>query len=158
MGLQRRHPDHRRFLSIESSGMTSTHCAHYSQASSPSRSRLGDCSNVDSINSTIVANLLLMLRRMDHQSQQIEINLVRIIATLLETPWPLFDSCMRQSIRQATSLSILVVLAGGVVVIPLDHTDSVARLCVALAQSERSSPARRRRTEAEIAEPVSLRA
>ena len=44
------------------------------------------------------------------------------------------------------------------VVIPLYHTDSVVWLCAALAQSDRSSAARRRRMQAAIAEYVDLRA
>ena len=82
---------------------------------------------------------------------------MRIISLLSETPRPLLDAATRQSIWQATSLADLAVLAGGDVVVRVDHTDSVARLCVALAQSERSSAARRRRMEAAIAESVDLR-
>ena len=80
------------------------------------------------------------------------------VATLLETPRPLLDASTRQSIRQATSLADLVVLVRGDAVVPLDQTDSVDRLWVALMQSERSSAARRRRMEAAIAKSVDLRA
>ena len=91
---------------------------------------------------------------MNHRTQQHEVDIVRIIALLLETPRPLLDAAARQSIWQATSLAYLAVHAGGDVVVPLDHTNSESRLCVSLAQSERSSAAHRRRMEAAIADSV----
>ena len=79
------------------------------------------------------------------------------MAILLETSRPLLDASTRQP-RQTTSLADLAVLASEDAVVPLTQTDSVAGLCVALAQSERSSVARRRRMECAIAESVDLRA
>ena len=70
---------------------------------------------------------------MDYKYQQREVDLVRIAATLLEITRPLLDASTCQSIRQATSLADLVVLASMDAVVPLDQTDSVARFCVALA-------------------------
>ena len=158
VGLQRLQPGHQGSLSIASSGMMPPHCAPCSQASSPSRSRFVDVSDVDGESSTIIANLRRTLRSIDHQSQQREVDLVRIVATLLETPRPLLDASTRQFIQQTTSLADLVVLAIGDAVVPLDQTYSVARLCVALAQSERSRAALRQRMEAAITESMDLRA
>ena len=93
---------------------------------------------------------------MDRQAQPREVYLVRIVATLLETPRPLPDASTRQLNLQSTSLDDLVVFATGDAFVPLDQTFSVARLCVALAQSERSSAAHRRRIKAAIAESVDL--
>ena len=73
---------------------------------------------------------------MDHQDQQREVDLVRVVATLFETPRTLLDASTRQSIRQDTSLPDVAVLASRVAVVPLAKMDSVARFCVALAQSE----------------------
>ena len=78
---------------------------------------------------------------------------MRIVANQLETSRPLLDASTRQPIRQATSLADLVILASGDAVVPLDQTASVDRLCVALAQSERSSAARCRRMEATVVDP-----
>ena len=71
---------------------------------------------------------------------------------------PLLHASSRQSIRQATSLTDLIVLTSGDAVVPLDQTDSVSRLYVAIAQSERSSASRRRLMEALIATSLELRA
>ena len=133
VGLQRLQPGHQGSLSIASSGMMPPHCAPCSQASSPSRSRFVDVSDVDVESSTIIANLRRTLRSIDHQSQQREVDLVRIVATLLDTPRSPLDASTRQSITQATSLADLVVLVSGNAVVPFNQTDSVARLYVALA-------------------------
>ena len=78
---------------------------------------------------------------------------MRFVAILVENSRPLLDASKRQYIRQATSLADWVILASGDAVLPLDQTASVDRLCVALAQSERSSAARCRRMEAAIVDP-----
>ena len=88
---------------------------------------------------------------MNQQAQQREVDLVKIVAPLLETSRPLLDASTRQYIRQAKSLADLFVLASGDAFVFLAQTGSVSRLCVALALSERSSGARRRSMEAEIA-------
>ena len=137
--------------------MVPPHCGPCMQASSPSRIRFGDVSDADYQSSTIVADLRRTLRRMDYQAQQ------------RGTPGADFGHaigdataaarCIYASIHPAGyTRADLVVLAGGDAVVPLDQTHSVSRLCVALAQSERSSAARRRRMEAVVAEPVDLRA
>ena len=69
----------------------------------------------------------------------------------------LSDATSRQSIRQATSLTDLVVLASGDAVVPLFIKELIARLCVALTLSKGSSVSRRRRMKFAIAESVNLR-
>ena len=138
------YPGHQVSLSIDSFGVMPPPCDPYSQVSSPSISHLGDVSDVDVEISTIIDDLRRTLRLMNHQAQKREVDMGGIVAILLETPRPLLDACTRQSIRQATSLADLVVLVSGDAVVPLNQTDSVAPLCVALAQSDQSSPVSRR--------------
>ena len=71
-------------------------------------------------------------------------------------PCPLLGAPQRQSIRQAVSLADLVTLTNGDVIELIVHLDSIARLFVALAQSERTNATCR--IEAAIAESVDCRA
>ena len=119
-----------------------------SQVTLPISSRLGDVADVDVKILTIRNHLRWTLRIMNQQAQQREVDLVKIVAPLLETSRPLLDASTRQYIRQVKSLADLFVLASGDAFVFLAQTGSVSRLCVALALSERSSAARRRSMEA----------
>ena len=66
---------------------------------------------------------------------------MRLVASLLETPRPLLCTSQRQSIRISDSLADLVTLLNGGVIESTDHSDSVARLRVDIARSERTSAA-----------------
>ena len=66
------------------------------------------------------------LAQTDLQTQRHDIDLVRIVASLLEALRPLLDASLRQSIRKADSLADLVTLANGDVVELTDHSDSIA--------------------------------
>ena len=79
--------------------MMSPPCGPCSQASSLSKPRLGDVLDVDVKVSTIVADLRQTLRLVDHQDQQRKVDLLWIVAKLLETPRSLLDASTRQSIR-----------------------------------------------------------
>ena len=95
---------------------------------------------------------------MDQEALQREIDLLRIVTTLLETLRPLLDASTRQFIRQATSLADLVVLASGDAVVPFRSNYWIARMCVALAQSDRSSTTRGQIMKEVNAKYVNLRA
>ena len=74
--------------------------------------------------------LLIPVGRWDAWTTKLSIErltLVQIVAILLETTRPLLDASTRQSIRQATSIADLAVLAIGDVVVPLDQTEPTAR-------------------------------
>ena len=80
-----------------------------------------------------MADFHRMLARIDQQTQRREIDLVTVVAMLLEMPRQLLNASLRQSIRREDSLTGLVTIANGDFVDPTDHSDSVARLYVALA-------------------------
>uniref|UniRef100_M4C4X5 Uncharacterized protein n=1 Tax=Hyaloperonospora arabidopsidis (strain Emoy2) TaxID=559515 RepID=M4C4X5_HYAAE len=88
------------------------------------------------------------LARIDQQTQRLEVDLVRVVATLIETPRPHLDASLRQSIRRAESLADLTTLENDNIVEPTDHLDLIARLCVAIAQFEQASAACRQIAEA----------
>ena len=67
-------PGHHNSLSIQSSVMMSPPCFPCSQASSRSKSRLGDVSDVDDKSSNNVADPRRTLGRMDNQAQHREVN------------------------------------------------------------------------------------
>ena len=96
------------------------------------------------------------LARIDQQTQLLEVDLVRVVATLFETPRPHLDASLRQSIRRAELLADLTTLENDNIVEPTDHLDLIARLCVAVAQFEQASAACRRRMGAAIAESVTV--
>ena len=79
---------------------------------------------------------------------------MRLVASLLETPRPLLCASQRQLIRISDSFADLVTLLNGDVIESTDHSDSVARLRVDIARSERTSAAFRRRMEVAIADSV----
>ena len=58
------------------------------------------------------------LARIDQQTQQCEIDLMRIVASLLEAPLPLLDASLRQSIRRMYSMADIVNLANRNVIEP----------------------------------------
>ena len=94
--------------------------------------------------SAAVVDIHRTLARIDQQTQRREIDLVRLVSSLLDTPRLLLGASQLPSIRPANSLADLVTLANGDIVESIDHSDSVARLCVALAQSEQTSASCRR--------------
>ena len=65
------------------------------------------------------------------QSRDIELN--RVIAALLESPWPLLDACLRQSILRTHTLADLDILANRAAASPDDHSADVASLCVGIS-------------------------
>ena len=91
---------------------------------------------------------------MDIHYRQREVELTRIIASLLKTPQPLLNTSARQALHQVTLLSDIAVLANGDVVSVANHDEHIAALCMALSQSERTSEAYRRRMDFSTAHSI----
>ena len=88
VGLRRLHHGRQGSAPPHASGTVPPTCGTCSQAFPPLRSLLGDVSDVDLQRSTIVDDLRQTLRRMNHQAQQRQVDLVQLVDTLLMPPSP----------------------------------------------------------------------
>ena len=89
--------------------------------------------------------------------QRREVELVRVIVTLMESPRPLFDTSLRQYLLRVCTLEDLNSLMTADFAPVVDHSSDIAALCVTLSQYHRENASLRRRMQAAVLESVDLK-